>query len=148
MTQSVKRTFLVVTGVMVVIAALFINAKESNLEGYEVGDLARDFSLQNIDGNMISFSDFPSAKGFVIVFTCNTCPYAKAYEQRIIDLDRNFKEKGFPVIAIQPNDGTLSPGDSMEEMKKRAISKNYPFPYLQFLKVYNYYLFCITMFFF
>ena len=54
--------------------------------GYKVGDQADDFKLKNTDGRMISMADFPEAKGFIVIFTCNHCPYAKAYEQRIMDL--------------------------------------------------------------
>jgi cytochrome oxidase Cu insertion factor (SCO1/SenC/PrrC family) len=49
----------------------------SSKKGYEVGDEATDFKLKNIDGKMVSLSDFKSAKGFIVIFTCNHCPYAK-----------------------------------------------------------------------
>lgn len=115
---------------MAVIAVLFINASEP-AAGYGVGDYAKDFKLENIDGKSVSLADYNSAKGFIVVFTCNTCPYAKAYESRIMDLDKNYASKGFPVIAINPNDITQQPGDSMDEMKKRAGNKGYSFPYLR-----------------
>lgn len=130
MNDTMKRTFITVIGVLTVVAVLFINAKE-NTDGYEVGDKATDFSLPNTNGEMVSLKDYADAKGFIVVFTCNTCPYAKMYEQRIIDLDKKFAPKGFPVVAINPNDISQQPGDSMEEMKKRASEKNYPFPYLR-----------------
>ena len=95
------------------------------------GDYAKDFELPNVDGKMVSLSDYGDAKGFIVVFTCNTCPYAKAYESRIIDLDKKYADKGFPVIAVNPNDISKQPGDSMDEMKKRASSKGYSFPYLR-----------------
>ena len=125
-----KKTFTIITGVLAVVAVLFINASEP-APGYGVGDYVADFDLPNIDGNKVSMADYEDAKGYVIVFTCNTCPYAKAYESRIIDLDKNYASKGFPVIAINPNDLSQQPGDSMEEMKKRASSKGYSFPYLR-----------------
>jgi len=125
-----KRTFILITGLLAVVALLFINASRADL-GYEIGDYADDFELPNIDGKMVSMSDYDDAKGFVVIFTCNTCPYAKAYESRIIELDQNYAEKGFPVIAINPNDINQKPDDSMEEMKKRAESKGYSFPYLR-----------------
>ncbi len=102
----------------------------SDKTGYEVGDYAMDFKLKNVDGEMVSLSDYSDAKGFIITFTCNTCPYAVLYEQRIIDLHESFAAKGFPVIAINPNDPVKQPGDSFEEMKSRAAEKKYPFPYL------------------
>jgi peroxiredoxin len=125
-----KRTFILVLGVMAVVAVLFINASEPEA-GYGVGDYAADFKLPNTNGKMVSMSDYNNAKGFIVVFTCNTCPYAKAYESRIIDLDKKYAEKGFPVIAINPNDVSQQPGDSMDEMKKRASNKGYTFPYLR-----------------
>lgn len=109
----------------------FTAATEHNLEdGYEVGDVAADFSLKNVDGTMVSLSDFDSAKGFLVIFTCNTCPYAQAYEDRIIALDANYKQQGVPVIAINPNDPSAKPGDSFAKMKERAINKGFSFPYL------------------
>lgn len=97
--------------------------------GYKPGDVARDFKLKNVDGKMVSMADFPAAKGFVVVFTCNHCPYAKLYEQRIIDLDKKYRAKGFPVIAINPNEATEA-DDNYANMQARAKQKGYPFPYL------------------
>lgn len=125
-----KKTFILIVGVLAVVAVLFINASKP-APGYGIGDYATDFELPNIDGNMVSMSDYAEAKGFVIVFTCNTCPYAKAYESRIIDLDKKYASKGFPVIAINPNDINQQPGDSMDEMIKRSQDKGYSFPYLR-----------------
>lgn len=98
--------------------------------GYEVGDYVEDFSLKNVDGNMVSMGEFNEAKGFIISFTCNTCPYSVMYEQRIIGLDKKYASKGYPVIAINPNDPKKNPGDSFDKMVERASDKNYPFPYL------------------
>jgi peroxiredoxin len=99
-------------------------------EGYKVGDIATDFSLKNIDGKNVSLSDFPDAKGFVVVFTCNHCPFAKAYEDRIINIDKRYKKLGYPVIAINPNDPEIVPDDSYDKMKVRAKEKGFTFPYL------------------
>lgn len=99
-------------------------------KGYEAGDHATDFELKNVDGKIISLSDFKDANGFIIAFTCNSCPIAQLYEQRIIDLHKEYAPQGYPVIAINPNDPVKQPGDSFEEMQKRAGEKNYPFPYL------------------
>lgn len=98
--------------------------------GYEVGDEATDFRLKNIDGKMVSLSDYKSAKGFIVIFTCNHCPYAKKYEERIVALDKKYKKLGYPVIAINPNDATVQPEDGFEEMKTRAKEKGFTFPYL------------------
>ncbi len=99
-------------------------------QGYSVGDKAVDFRLKNVDGNYVSMSDYPDAKGFVVVFTCNHCPYAVAYEDRLIELDKTYRPKGFPVIAINPNDPAAEPRDSYELMQVRAREKGFTFPYL------------------
>lgn len=99
-------------------------------KGYEVGDEAADFKLKNIDGKMVSLSDFKNAKGFIVVFTCNHCPYAKKYEDRIIELDKKYKSQGYPVIAINPNDPNVQPEDSYQQMIERAKQKGFTFPYL------------------
>lgn len=98
--------------------------------GYKIGDIATDFKLKNIDGKMVSLSDYENAKGFIVIFTCNTCPYAVAYEDRIVDLDKTYAEKGYPVIAIMPNNTDVKPGDKMEAMQARAKAKGFTFPYL------------------
>jgi len=104
--------------------------KTSSAKGYEVGDEATDFKLKNIDGKMISLNDFKAAKGFIVVFTCNHCPYAKKYEDRIIELDKKYKSQGYPVIAINPNDPAVQPEDSYQKMIERAKEKGFTFPYL------------------
>lgn len=98
--------------------------------GYEVGDTATDFKLKNVDGKMVSLSDFTSAKGFIIAFDCNTCPVSKAYNERIQALNDKYAPKGFPLIAINPNSPELSSGESFDEMVKYAKKKGYKFPYL------------------
>ncbi len=99
-------------------------------KGYEVGDAAADFKLKNIDGKMVSLSDFKNAKGFIVVFTCNHCPYAKKYEDRIVELDKKYKDQGYPVIAINPNDPNVQPEDGYQQMIERAKQKGFTFPYL------------------
>lgn len=116
--------------VMVAFVTLSAFTIKSDSNGYKIGDMATDFELENIDGTMVSLSDYKDAKGFIVVFTCNTCPYAIAYEDRIIALDKKYASKGYPVIAIMPNNTDVKPGDSMEEMKARAKAKGYTFPYL------------------
>ncbi len=98
--------------------------------GYRVGDVARDFKLKNVDGRMVSLAKIRKAKGYVVIFTCNHCPFAVAYEDRIIALHKKYAEKGFPVVAINPNDKNIQPADSYEKMQERAKQKGFPFVYL------------------
>ena len=114
-----------------ILIVLFLAGFSLYADGYQVGDKAEGFSLKNVDGSMVSLADYPDAKGFVVIFTCNGCPYAKAYQDRIIDIDKKFKTRGYPVIAINPNDVDIKPDDSLEEMKKRSGEKGFTFPYLK-----------------
>lgn len=116
-------------GMLLLFGAFAYHSLPAN-DGYGVGDYATDFKLKNIDGTMVSLSDFPDARGFLVIFTCNTCPYAVAYEDRIIALDKKYKPLGVPVIAINPNNPSVQPGDSFEKMKQRAGEKGFSFPYL------------------
>lgn len=98
-------------------------------QGYKIGAKVSDFNLRNVDENIISLSSLEGNKGAIIIFTCNHCPFSQVYEQRIIDLDNKYREQGYPVIAINPNDPTIQPEDSFEEMQRIAKDKSYPFPY-------------------
>jgi len=102
----------------------------TSAQGYNVGDKAISFKLKNVDGKMVSPEDFKSAKGFIVVFTCNTCPYAMAYEDRIIELNNKYSKLGYPVIAINPNDPEVQPADTYELMVQKAKDKSFTFPYL------------------
>ncbi len=117
----------IATILIVLLATAFISKKNN---GYKIGDTVEDFRLKNIDGKMVSLSDYTEAKGFIIIFTCNMCPYSVAYEDRIIALDKKYKNLGYPVIAINPNDPRASRGDSFRDMKIRAQEKGFTFPYL------------------
>jgi peroxiredoxin len=122
---AIKTTALSMIAVFVMTVAAF-----AQNNGYQVGDIAADFKLKNVDGKMVSLSDYKSAKGYIVIFTCNTCPYVVAYEDRMIALHNTYNKKGYPVIAINPNDPELSPGDSFENMQKRAKEKQFPFAYV------------------
>jgi peroxiredoxin len=116
--------------VMSVFSISLLLAASAYTQGYNTGDKAADFKLQNVDGKYVSLSDYPDAKGFVVIFTCNHCPYAQAYQDRIIALDKKYKPLGYPVIAINPNDPQINADDSYDNMVKRAKEKGYTFPYL------------------
>jgi peroxiredoxin len=97
---------------------------------YEVGDRVSEFKLKNVDGKMISLSDYKSGKGVIVIFDCNTCPYSKAYNDRIIGLNKKYASQGFPVVTINANSPEISSGDSFDKMVAQAKKKNYDFPYL------------------
>lgn len=99
-------------------------------DGVKVGDKAPDFVLENVDGKKAALASFEKAKGVILIFTCNHCPYSKMYEDRIIALHKAYASKGWPVVAINPNDPAIEPEDSFEKMKERAKEKEFPFPYL------------------
>lgn len=109
---------------------------EAQLNGYGIGDAATDFSLKNANNNVngidkkVSLKDYKDAKGYIVIFTCNHCPYSVAYEDRIIALHNKYAAKGYPVVAINPNDPIKEPTDSYPNMKVRAKEKNFPFAYL------------------
>lgn len=98
--------------------------------GYQVGDTVADFKLRNVDGKMVSLSDFKNSKGVIVVFDCNTCPVSRKYNERIIALNKKYASAGFPLIAINPNSPDVSAGDSYGDMVAYAKDKGYTFPYL------------------
>jgi peroxiredoxin len=99
--------------------------------GLKPGDAVSDFNLMNIDSSMVSLSSYKSAsKGAIVIFTCNHCPFSIAYEDRIIALHEKYADKGYPVIAINPNDAVQYPSDGFTEMQVRAKEKGFKFPYL------------------
>jgi len=99
-------------------------------QSYQIGDVAEDFNLPNVSGHMLSLDDYEGVNGYIIVFTCNHCPYSIMYEDRLIALHKLTADMGYPVIAINPNDPAASPGDGFAEMKVRHAEKQFPFAYL------------------
>ena len=112
------------------LAALLMTAMLNGQSQYKAGDIASDFKLKNVKGEMVSLADISSADGFIVAFWCNTCPVVKKYDQRLQDLHAKYAPKGYPVIAINPNDPAVSPGDSYEKMKETAVRLSYGFEYL------------------
>ncbi|WP_422361459.1 thioredoxin family protein [Reichenbachiella sp.] len=129
-----KKNILLFFGLVAVVAMLFASDNKEEIVkpkvGFNVGDKATDFKLKNVDGRTISMADYKDAKGYIVVFTCNTCPFSKMYEKRIDQLNQKYESSGYPVIAINSNDVTKQPGDSFDEMVKRSNDKGYSFPYL------------------
>lgn len=97
---------------------------------YQIGDKVKDFWLKGVDGRMHSIATDKGENATVIVFTCNHCPYAVLYEDRIISLQEKYKKQGVNLIAINPNDPEVVPADSYENMIVRAKEKLFSFPYL------------------
>ena len=104
--------------------------ESSHAQGLNIGDLAPSFTLKNIDEKMVSLENYADQKGVIVIFTCNHCPFSVAYEDRIIEIDQTYKTKGYPVVAINPNDPISYPEDSFDQMKVRAKDKGFTFPYL------------------
>ncbi len=124
-------TVLIIAVLSVVVLSSFISTEtEPIIKGYQIGSEVTDINLLNVDNKRISFSDFSDAKGFIVIFTCNTCPYAVASEDRINALDAEFKTKGYPVIAINPNNPEVQPDDTFVLMQQKAKEKGFTFPYL------------------
>jgi len=98
--------------------------------GYKIGEVASDFSLKNVDGSMFSLADIKGAKGYIVVFTCNECPFAKMYEDRLIALHNTYAPQGYPVVAINANVSENNERESFAAMQKRAEEKAFPYVYL------------------
>ena len=99
-------------------------------EGYKPGDKATDFNLKSVDGKNYSMSDYKDAKGFIVVFTCNTCPFAVKYEDRVNALAKKYKPKGYILLAINSNDPEVQPDDTYGKMQAKAKEEGFAFPYL------------------
>jgi len=113
---------------MVCLAALAIEA--AGASALEIGEKGTDFTLAGTDGRVYSLATLKEAKVVTVVFTCNHCPVAQAYESRLIDIAKNYKDKGVAVVAISSNDPESVPQDSFENMLRQAKAKKYPHPYL------------------
>lgn len=95
------------------------------------GDPAPDFSLPGVDGKTYQLQSFVGKPALVVLFSCNHCPYVQAYEDRLIEIQREYKDRGVQLMAINSNDDMNYPEDSFENMVKRAKAKGYNFPYLR-----------------
>lgn len=114
---------------LLLIFGLFAQVSAQNT-GYKPGDKATDFNLKSVDGKMYSMFGYDDVKGFIIIFSCNHCPFVVKYEDRIIELAKKYNDKGYILLAINPNDPEVQPADSYELMKVRAAEKGFNFPYL------------------
>ncbi|MCL5279855.1 MAG: redoxin domain-containing protein [Planctomycetes bacterium] len=133
------RSFRIIAAVAVSLFIAAVVTAAPEVKTLEIGAKAPDFRLPGVDGKMHRLAEFDKAKVLVIVFTCNHCPTAQAYEERIKKLAADYKDKGVALVAISPNDpkavrldelGYTDMSDSLDEMKVRAKDKGYNFPYL------------------
>jgi thiol-disulfide isomerase/thioredoxin len=138
MRSLLKRQILIIL-ILAVSFRAFTQEAHPEPKTLEPGSKAPDFSLLGVDGKKYSLNDFENAKVLVVVFSCNHCPTAQAYEERIISIANDYKPKGVELVMISPNSekalnyselGYSDLGDSFEEMLQRAADKNFPFPYL------------------
>ena len=106
-------------------------AQKEEQDADPIGQIIKDFSLVNIDNTAFSTAENPNTKGFIIVFTCNHCPFARLYTQRLNDLYRKYAPKGVPMLAINSMDTLIYEDESFAFMKARAEKEKYRFPYLQ-----------------
>lgn len=134
--RTIRLTILLVAVVWSINTA---GAAPKSVTPLEIGASAPNFALPGVDGKTYRLSDFAAAKVLVIIFTCNHCPTAQAYEDRVIQLHAEFKDRGVAVVAISPNDplavrldelGYTEVGDSFDDMKIRAQDRGFAFPYL------------------
>jgi len=117
----------------------FLNAQHPDVKTLEIGSSAPDFSLPGTDGKIYTLADFEEFPILVVLFTCNHCPTAQAYEDKFINMVNEFRPQGVGFVGISPNSpqalslaelGYSDMGDEMEDMKQRVKDKNYNFPYL------------------
>ncbi len=122
-----------------VLALIGASALAAEVPTLAVGSAAPDFTLPGVDGRDWSLKDFADAKALLIVFTCNHCPTAQAYEERLKKIVEDYTAKGVAVVAISPNDpksvrldelSYSDLGDSFDDMKIRAKDRAFNFPYL------------------
>jgi peroxiredoxin len=97
----------------------------------DLGALAPDFDLPGVDGKRYSLSSFKAKPVLVVIFSCNHCPYVKAYEDRMVSIQRDYADQGVQLVAINSNDDKAYPEDSFPEMVKRSKEKGFNFPYLR-----------------
>jgi len=118
------------TKVSIVLLGTLLLMSFTAITPYKIGDAVSDFSLKSVYGKMVAMADYKAAKGFIIIFTCNHCPFAKRYQERMNLLNKKYGPKGFPLLAISSNDASVVPEDTYENMIIRAKEQKYNFPYL------------------
>jgi len=119
-----------IAAVFAVVVALCAAPQARALEELAIGAQGASFTLKGTDGKTHSLESVAGEKGTAVIFTCNECPYAKGYENRLIALAKDYQAKGVGFVAINSNDPKIVPGDGFDFMVKRAKDKELPYPYL------------------
>ncbi len=96
----------------------------------KIGDRAIPFDLPGVDGKQHSYADYSGKNAVVVIFSCNHCPYVRAWEDRMVQIQADYGGKGVQLVAINSNDASKYPDDSFPKMKERAREKHFNFPYL------------------
>ncbi len=115
--------------IFITIAYSFTSSNEPHTK--KAGKIINDFKLRNTDNSIISLSNFKNAKGFIVVFTCNHCPFAKLYTKRLNALNKKYKPLNVPLLAVNSMDSLLYKEETFDLMQKRAKSEKFNFDYLQ-----------------
>jgi peroxiredoxin len=127
-------TFKIKIARIVILALFAASFKTEFTPVVKINSLVNSFSLKDTNGKIISINDFKKVKGVIVIFTCNRCPFAKLYVDRMNQLNKKYTSKGFPLIAINSTDAIDFPEENMENMKKYALAKKFNFPYLKDFK--------------
>ncbi len=122
--KKLIRALIAIIGLFILITSMVFNNKPT------AENTVKDFSLLNTDGKRVSLSNYPDAKGFIIVFTCNHCPFAKLYPKRFNEMTVKYKKIGVPLIAISSTDTVTYEEDTYALMVQKAKKEKYKFPYL------------------
>jgi peroxiredoxin len=116
---------------MLTVLAVLLQSSKPARQEHVIGKTVPDFRLKNIDGRLFGLSDLPGAKGFILVFSCNHCPFAKLYTARLNALNAHYRPLGVPLLAINPMDSALYEAEGAADMRAHALAEAYSFPYLQ-----------------
>lgn len=101
------------------------------MSNLKIGDRALPFALPGVDGKQHTLEEYADRQALVVIFSCNHCPYVRAWEDRMVQIQADYADRGVQLVAINPNDTVKYPADSMEAMIQRAQEKGFNFPYLQ-----------------
>lgn len=114
----------------ILIAALLAGLMTGAHAGVDPGDIAPEFELFGVDYRYGSLAQYADQEAIVVVFTCNHCPYAVDYEDKLVALGNHYQPRGIQFLAVNPNPADMVPADGFPQMQVRAEEKNFPFPYL------------------